>query len=362
MTNFTITSLALQVNIVASNDESYSLQLQLIYRRDRRIDNVHVGRAQLVRFYPTGLTKTPEACVAAECTHDFLQKLDGIPIDPGSPCGFASLRRRRRETQFSLDGLGAQRDSIGGEERKQLDGFERMMDDVANESSHNFLTQEAERNRCSNDTTNKRFGIPNESKIKNCESKKFREITEFHQVWQFRESVSAEGIQFSLPSTTRGAVNPTPSGYGSVSIVRTWFCVDELSPDTQRRMTKEEETAKTAKEREDVGTGCLLDTRGISRLGGYKAHQEAAFRRSWLCAYNYRGFLLWYPGQSTNLEIARVGKNFPIKKFSNIERPKRKRLDLRGVKVGKKSDTQPTSTNSKIQAFYNLYELSNVVV
>ena len=40
-------------------------------------------------------------------------------------------------------------------ERKQLDR-------VANESSHNFLTQELERNRCSNDTTNKRFRIPNE--------------------------------------------------------------------------------------------------------------------------------------------------------------------------------------------------------
>ncbi|CAD1479865.1 unnamed protein product [Heterotrigona itama] len=29
-------------------------------------------------------------------------KLDGIPIDPDSPCGFASLRRRTRKAQFSL--------------------------------------------------------------------------------------------------------------------------------------------------------------------------------------------------------------------------------------------------------------------
>ncbi|CAD1479866.1 unnamed protein product [Heterotrigona itama] len=33
---------------------------------------------------------------------------------------------------------------------------------MANESSNKFLTQEVRRNRCSNDTTNKRFRIPNE--------------------------------------------------------------------------------------------------------------------------------------------------------------------------------------------------------
>ncbi|CAK9806467.1 hypothetical protein ANTQUA_LOCUS4882 [Anthophora quadrimaculata] len=56
-------------------------------------------------------------------------------------------------------------------------------------------------------------------------------------------------------------------------------------------------TGETVAEKFDGGSIAILTARRISRSGGYKAHQEAAFRRSWLCAYNYRGFLLWYPGQ-----------------------------------------------------------------